>query len=169
MFLLIVMQAVTSDSFGMKDLLTVILSVGGTLIITFFLRNWSSRDRDDDRIWKKIDDIERALLRVELDVRDLQGYVEPIKEAVRLTIAGMVPRPNPLSDQTNIAVLAWHEGKKLSPETLKAAAHELVVEAETDQKLTEAEKMMFSVTAAGMNYDATKMETQRIRIREGLL
>lgn len=158
------------DMFGMKELLTIILSIGGTLLVTFLMRNWQGGDRDEDRIWKKIDEIEKALLRIELDVRDIKGYTEPIKEAIRLTVAGMVPRSNPLSDETNTAVFAWHHGEfdKLTPDILRSASRELVIEANNDPKLTEAEKLMFSVTAAAMNYEATKMETDVIRVEKGI-
>lgn len=160
-----------AESFSLKDLLIILASATTSVILFLLMRGGSKDDAAFGRVQQQIDhlrddvvpDIQRALFQLESDVRDVKGLTEPLAQAIRLNIANLVPRSNPLREETNRAIIRWQMGEVVDPDILFEAAEEVMFEAREDPKLNEAERVSFSLTGAAMHYDATKMMTARGR------
>lgn len=144
------------------------------------------QERESERIWTAIrevkqgcdsaigqhgvtlQDIQRALLRLELGFESSQSTMDYFKEFVRIHVAPQVPRPNPLSNETNSTVMGWHEGKKCSPQQLLAAAEELKEKVGEEEGLTEVDKINWGWTATMMYYDAQSALRDQEKSRRGV-
>lgn len=144
------------------------------------------QERESDRIWEAIrevkqscdssnrehsatiQDVQRALLRLELGFESSQSTMDYFKEFVRIHVAPQVPRPNPLTDATNETVWGWHEGRKCPPQQLLAAAEELKEKVGVEEGLTEVDKLNWGWTATMMYYDAQESLREQEKSRRGV-